>query len=705
MPGPGVKNKSKTKPKSKKIAGPGTSTSSDASRPRDAFVDDIDNADGWASAVAILCNIFELPDLTTRSGLKKIHKNFTEIYKRLDDAYTRNINNDRIAGGIVGIYSKMSADSILRNRLFSEDFLSKIFPLLDRPSCCRVVLRALCNVTHSGGRDVRIAIARKASTLTRLLEEQPNDPIISELSMVVLSHAARSAITDDQPPDAKLRRVLDIPNLLRLTITLLKKPTASTLLADHALSFLSGATLHFSSEMFAYQPSVDFLVANLRSSDIANRCTALSGLLRLGQSRAEPDHMNLDPQAQIAAIRRGFPPHLSEVLMMHGPERVDTYIILRGQTEYQKAMMRVAQDHDLANLGLTLTRLIVRTEYSVAEGMFQSQNPRTGKMETIDVGLPFKMWIDALPMCADAVRAKYPDDADILDCKYLVMKARQPEAGIIADCAIKRNPHVGFFYYILSLCADHTLGLRMAKKGLKCPNLTGYVRFGLMYRAAEHAGLMGLDVLQEAEGGRHKWDEGIAFVTSALEDAKTYINEASPDTRNMKTALYWYNLFSLIVKGSEISADLQELEDSLQKLKTADELTVFLTSKKPAKTVFRLTHQVVIERMAAAAKEWDEIVARCAITAPRQALPTDQAEDHLAAWLDEMHLDDHTDDGPECTTHPKINTNKVELYKCSWCSNPSAILKKCSLCGRARYCDSSCQKSHWNEHKHACKAV
>jgi hypothetical protein len=34
--------------------------------------------------------------------------------------------------------------------------------------------------------------------------------------------------------------------------------------------------------------------------------------------------------------------------------------------------------------------------------------------------------------------------------------------------------------------------------------------------------------------------------------------------------------------------------------------------------------------------------------------------------------------------HPKVNPNVVELYRCTWCKNPSAALKKCSGCAKAR---------------------
>jgi len=63
-------------------------------------------------------------DLTTRSGLKKVHTNFERIYNRIDNAYQRDLANYKIRGGIVGIFAKMCVDSILRNKLFEKGMFS-----------------------------------------------------------------------------------------------------------------------------------------------------------------------------------------------------------------------------------------------------------------------------------------------------------------------------------------------------------------------------------------------------------------------------------------------------------------------------------------------------------------------------------------------------------------------------------------------------
>jgi hypothetical protein len=59
-------------------------------------------------------------DLSRRSGLKKVHANFNEVYHNINDVYVANIKNEKITGAIIGIYTKMCADAILRDKLFQK---------------------------------------------------------------------------------------------------------------------------------------------------------------------------------------------------------------------------------------------------------------------------------------------------------------------------------------------------------------------------------------------------------------------------------------------------------------------------------------------------------------------------------------------------------------------------------------------------------
>jgi hypothetical protein len=59
-------------------------------------------------------------DLTTRSGLRKVYSDFEQLNSRLHAAYNAQGSTWMIKGAVVGIYAKMSVDSVLSSKVFKE---------------------------------------------------------------------------------------------------------------------------------------------------------------------------------------------------------------------------------------------------------------------------------------------------------------------------------------------------------------------------------------------------------------------------------------------------------------------------------------------------------------------------------------------------------------------------------------------------------
>ena len=55
--------------------------------------------------------------MNRRSGLKRIYADFDTVQKKLEAVYKKYEGNEKVMGGIVGIWARMCADSILRNRV------------------------------------------------------------------------------------------------------------------------------------------------------------------------------------------------------------------------------------------------------------------------------------------------------------------------------------------------------------------------------------------------------------------------------------------------------------------------------------------------------------------------------------------------------------------------------------------------------------
>ena len=435
--------------------------------------------------------------------------------------------------------------------------------MLEFDSTLHMGLNALSVVTHHGGEVARREIARKNPVLLRLIEAHPNDAKVLELATVTMSHATSAVLAVEGVPDPSLVKAIHIRAVLKATVENVRKPIASHYMLDHAFDLLNGSTRHCPVDCKAVPSMLTLLVACLRSKSLSVRCNALGGLIRLTANESEFDFQNLDPNRIMQAVQRRFPDKLSDLMLEYGADRCDTTLTLRSMADYQRAMMRVAQDHDLVALGRTLATLIQRNEFSIAEGGFQAEG-RGGRLEMIDVGLPFKMWTDALPHCATALRARGTRDdldaADVLELKYFIIRQRVPDAVRLGERAAARNPELAYAYYAVSMGADHAAGLRAVKKGLRCARATPFVRTYLLWRAVEHAGDLGMTTLQEADtGDRARHAQGVAFLMSAWEDAKTFTAEAPPDNRHMLTILNWYIILTLAIKGPELSPDLHEL--------------------------------------------------------------------------------------------------------------------------------------------------
>ncbi|KDR72536.1 hypothetical protein GALMADRAFT_73678 [Galerina marginata CBS 339.88] len=703
MPGPGSRGKGKSKGNKPKNSTASSSRATASTTDVDeVYVTEIDHAEAWGIVVNILCNIFELPDLTSRSGLKKVHTNFSVIYEKIAKVYQRHPENVKIRGGIVGIFAKMCVDSLLRDKLMDKGILDMIMPLLDVDETRHLALRALSTITRHGGSKTRIEIAKRAHVLTNLIRNLPDDEKVAELGVTTLAHSVMAVVEGDaKPANPSVLKSIDMVDIFKTVLEAVKRPyTRPRSIIDHAVELVSISTLHASSSFKSYTPAVNFLVAGLRSKDWVTRCTCLGGLIRLYRFEAEEDQRHLDPQRFIAAIQRGVPNHLGDIMMDYGTMRCDIYLTLKCSGEFQKAMMACAQNHDLYALGLKQAELILKTEFSIADGMFEVEDPVTRKRSFDNLGLPFKSWSESLPHCAKAIRKmnkrSEEDFADILEIKYFIMKQRIPDAVSFAKKAIQRNPEQAYFFYAITLSADNVQGLRAAKKGLKCKMITPFVMYQMMQRAVQHAGDMGVKLLQDMpEAGEQKWEEGIAFLMSALDDAKAYVEGAPPDNRHMKNVGYWYVLLTMLI-NEDLSPDLRELSVSatgrilpflffkagLERLKLADQFSQFI-GVPPPKTNLRLAQQSAVKHFSGATKEFSRVFETLDKEKGKGTLVPDQSklDDDLSAWLEDMKLEDGTfEETVGCRAasgRAKVNTDRITLYRCSWCGNPSAVLRKC----------------------------
>ena len=144
-------------------------------------------------------------------------------------------------------------------------------------------------------------------------------------------------------------------------------------------------------------------------------------------------------------------------------------------------------------------------------------------------------------------------------------------------------------------------------------------------------------------------------------------------------------------------------QDQMKMLETTKEFSK-LFGVHQQKSTLRLTRELVTSRYQNAVTEWGSVIARVDGPNSHETLTASEAraEDNLAAWLEGLRVEgDEDEEDQKWCAHPTTNMNSVALYRCSYCGNPSAVLRKCSGCNKTRYVSFRvCE--HWRASAYDC---
>jgi len=457
----------------------------------------------------------------------------------------------------------------LSENVSRSGFLKKLFPLLGKKHTRHMALVALATITHHGGYQVRTEIAKHTPILVRLMRENTSDAKLLELAIVTISHAVQAVLLDvEKPPDPKIVKLIGLKEMLSVVLDAMRYPWISALSVTHAVPLFASPTLHCWDVALKHPDLLNFLSACFRCEDLSVRCDAMSAFFHLHHHDAKEDTTTLDPRRVLESYEQGAfrRPRIEDAIVDYGFQDTDIFNTILAARTFQSAMQKAVETRNLVDLGRTLARLVVQTEYSITDGYYKEINERTKRMENADTGLPFTRWRDALPHCAEALQetgyASDIDMADILQIKYLIMTRKLREAIPRAKAAIERSPHIPYFYYPITLKADMEEGLRYAKKGMKCKTTTKFVHYSMMKRAIEFAGNLGINAVVNPLSEVGGKELGVAFLTSAMEDAKDFIANAPPDSRHLQEVVDWYMLMTITLKGPELCMSLADFEVS-----------------------------------------------------------------------------------------------------------------------------------------------
>ena len=129
----------------------------------------------------------------------------------------------------------------------------------------------------------------------------------------------------------------------------------------------------------------------------------------------------------------------------------------------------------------------------------------------------------------------------------------------------------------------------------------------------------------------------------------------------------------------------------MEKLELAGEF-LKLTGIPHQKTFPILAARTVLDHYGPGVKEWGSVVEelnKVIENSPeyeqlRPAPTTVEDKEHeLAAWLNNLDLGGEEGEDTHGCVNPRANPKRVELYRCTHCGNPSAVLRKCR-CNKVR---------------------
>ncbi|KAI0709968.1 hypothetical protein C8Q76DRAFT_624603 [Earliella scabrosa] len=622
-----------------------------------------------------------LQDPMEKRGLKGIHDQFVQVHGQLDVTFATasSANDVPSMGGVLGIMARMCVDAKLADRLVEKGMIQKVTRLLEFDSAQAVALRALSVVIlHNGYPHVGKAVVALHSTLSNLALRSGDIGAVEHM-VTIMAHATRTVMKMDQLPDRSVVQSMALTETLHATLSILRRPQVSYPLFTHAVDLITTPAYHCSEECKSVASYLPFLASLTRSDNARTRALGVIAIIHLQHDAREQEIPEFRPQQLVDSFFQPIPIHLLDILAPSSDLSLDVYTILDTVDQYQQAMCEAELNFNPAILGRRLADMVQRNSLVVGENDIQLA---TGGTRTPRP--PFASWLDALPLCAQVLRTSTASSdiacADILDIKFLDTRGRQDEAIALAKDAVSRNPTLAYAYLMIGLGPDVDEGLRAAKKGLKCPVVTPFIRSQLLLRAVTQGAQLGLRTLQNLEGPSSV-KHGSKLLKSALRDAEMFINEAAPDNLWLLTVLNWHIFLTVLVYGPKLQRNLDELQGTRTKISTTIKVMEYVQYVVPHRQL-STARDTLLDSYSEGIREWGNQVKRF-----DELCLGLRAGDHVCPA--ERHF---FNVGPQ-----------IRIYRCSWCNMPSVALKECARCHQVRYCDASCQRSHWAEHRAVCR--
>ncbi|RPD56918.1 hypothetical protein L226DRAFT_615299 [Lentinus tigrinus ALCF2SS1-7] len=682
-----------------------------------------------------ICHSLSLCRLQCRKGLRKVHRRLSDIAERLnmiaDNTHELEHDDWFMAGAVVRVWVAICADAALARGLLQRGILERTLPLVNTDVCSSLWTQLFTLLAHHGDKTVKVEILRTISSMfVRPYQNQTwrsDSHMTSTFIIMALYHCLDAVTFSDTPPA--------IPN------TVFNTALPATVLATHILEHFPKPHVPHASMVHAFPlliscalsctttglkpvtPVLEFLTMLIKSRNIGLRCVAIWAFGRLCPDvSTEPD-----------STATQFPLHtIADDRLPPGGEIAESR---RCTREMLTLVQDLVAEGDVWQFGVKLADLVMqgRLIYDDIQLEGLAGNEKLAHTDSWDTLLQEAVMVVMKKDC------RYRDKGDVLILERGVL-SNPSDSDIVAEHAhqiLHWEPAHAYAHVVLSENASHLeWALQTVLAGLELQDLTPHLKRRLLLRGLDLSYQKGCAILLGANATElQRLRVGRGWLRVGLDYAHQFIKEAPKDSQDLPHVADLCMCMTLILRGPSLGEDLASIQPILRvldrSLAALKELGIEVGDNP-----IRAGNRLFVQHYPRGLEKWGDFLTnfheqdhmiRASIKYPQKSdrvLENTEGDnpgegqmepgnsDSTVWWGNAAATSIHALlHGPlrcccrasESNGRVQLGPGLVALLQCTWCGDTTALIKRCRGCKQAWYCNSTCQRAHWPEHRKECK--